>query len=146
MRFCSLFSLPLICTLVAASISHFLTAVIKFSFFYSNKIGLLCSFFFFFFYLSLYLFICYPRQFRARLHGGEWLQVGEVTRLVGVTRLSVKSLIWSPHKVYVALVTWVTAEDPIPSKLYPWKSWIRGYAVIPFIRFSFTFSGFKNVK
>ena len=48
MRFCSLFSLPLICTLVAASISHFLTAVIKFSFFYSNKIGLLCSFFFFF--------------------------------------------------------------------------------------------------
>ena len=46
MRFCSLFSLPLICTLVAASISHFLTAVIKFSFFYSNKIGLLCSFFF----------------------------------------------------------------------------------------------------
>ena len=71
MRFCSLFSLPLICTLVAASISHFLTAVIKFSFFYSNKIGLLCSFFFFFFYLSLYLFICYPRQFRARLHGGE---------------------------------------------------------------------------
>ena len=49
MRFCSLFSLPLICTLVAASISHFLTAVIKFSFFYSNKIGLLCSFFFFFF-------------------------------------------------------------------------------------------------
>ena len=39
------FSMLLICTLVAVSISHFLTADVKFSFFYSNKIGLLCSFF-----------------------------------------------------------------------------------------------------
>ena len=37
--------MPLICTLVAACISHFLTAVITFSFVYSNKIGLLCIFF-----------------------------------------------------------------------------------------------------
>ena len=41
-----------------------------------------------FFYLSLYLFLCYPRQCKACLHGGEGLQVGEVTRLVGVARLS----------------------------------------------------------
>ena len=40
---CSLFfTLPLIFTLVAASISHFLTAAIKFSCYSSNKIGLLC--------------------------------------------------------------------------------------------------------
>ena len=40
---CSLFfSLPLIFTLVAASISHFLTAAIKFSCYSSNEIGLLC--------------------------------------------------------------------------------------------------------
>ena len=40
---CSLFfSLPLIFTLVAASISHFLTATIKFSCYSSNEIGLLC--------------------------------------------------------------------------------------------------------
>ena len=38
----SLFSLPLIFTLVAASISHFLTAAIKFSRYSSNEIGLLC--------------------------------------------------------------------------------------------------------
>ena len=36
------FSLPLIFTLVAASISHFLTPTIKFSCFSSNKICLLC--------------------------------------------------------------------------------------------------------
>ena len=36
------FSLPLIFTLVAASISHFLTAAIKFSCHSSNEIGLLC--------------------------------------------------------------------------------------------------------
>ena len=40
---CSLFfTLPLIFTLVAASISHFLTAAIKCSCYSSNKIGLLC--------------------------------------------------------------------------------------------------------
>ena len=40
---CSLFfSLSLIFTLVAASISHFLTAAIKFSCYSSNEIGLLC--------------------------------------------------------------------------------------------------------
>ena len=40
---CSLFfSLPLIFTSVAASISHFLTAAIKFSYYSSNEIGLLC--------------------------------------------------------------------------------------------------------
>ena len=40
------FSLPLIFTLVAASISHFLTSAIKFScFFFSNEIGLPCSLF-----------------------------------------------------------------------------------------------------
>ena len=38
------FSLPLIFTLVAASISHFLTAAIKFSCHSSNEIGLLCFF------------------------------------------------------------------------------------------------------
>ena len=43
MWFCSLFfSLPLIFTLVPASISHFLTAAIKFSCYSSNEIGLLC--------------------------------------------------------------------------------------------------------
>ena len=36
------FSLPLIFTLVAASISHFLTVGIKFSCFSSNEIGLSC--------------------------------------------------------------------------------------------------------
>ena len=36
------FSPPLIFTLVAASISHFLTAAIKFSCFSSNEIGLCC--------------------------------------------------------------------------------------------------------
>ena len=41
---CSLFSLPLIFTLLAASISHFLTAAIKFSRYSSNEIGLLCFF------------------------------------------------------------------------------------------------------
>ena len=40
---CSLFcSLPLIFTLGAASISHFLTAAIKFSYYSSDEIGLLC--------------------------------------------------------------------------------------------------------
>ena len=42
------FSLPLIFTLVATSISHFLTATINFSCFSSNEIHLL------FFHLSLY--------------------------------------------------------------------------------------------
>ena len=36
----TLFSLPLIFTLVAASIFHFLTTAIKFFFFFSNEIGL----------------------------------------------------------------------------------------------------------
>ena len=35
-------SLPLIFTLVAASVSHFLTAAIKFSCYSSNEIDLLC--------------------------------------------------------------------------------------------------------
>ena len=39
-------ALPLIFTLVAASISHFLTAAIKVSCYSSNEIGLLCFFFF----------------------------------------------------------------------------------------------------
>ena len=43
---CLYFSLPLIFTLVATSISHFLTAAINFSRFSSNKIHLLCFFFF----------------------------------------------------------------------------------------------------
>jgi len=34
---------------------------------------------------------------RACLHGGGGPQEGEVTRLGGVTLLSVQSLIWSPH-------------------------------------------------
>ena len=34
---------------------------------------------------------------KAFLHGGGGPQVGEVTRLAGVTRLSIESLIWSPH-------------------------------------------------
>ena len=46
---CSLFLLPLF-TLVAASMSHFLTGAITFSCFSSDKIGLLC----FFFYLSVF--------------------------------------------------------------------------------------------
>ena len=48
--------LPLILTLVTASISHFLTTVIKFSCYFSNEIGLLCVF-----YLWLWLILCYPR-------------------------------------------------------------------------------------
>ena len=39
----------------------------------------------------------------------------------------------------------VTAEYPATSKLYPRKSWIHGYTVIPFMHFS-TLSGFKNDK
>ena len=39
---CSLFLSPLFFTLVTASISHFLTAAIKFSCYSSNEIGLLC--------------------------------------------------------------------------------------------------------
>ena len=39
---CVFFSLPLIFTLVAASISHFLTSTIIFSCFSSNEICLLC--------------------------------------------------------------------------------------------------------
>ena len=39
---CSPFSLPLNFTLLAASISYFLTAAIKFSCYSSNEIGLLC--------------------------------------------------------------------------------------------------------
>ena len=34
---------------------------------------------------------------RACLHGGEGPQVGAVTRLGGVTRLSIYSVIWAPH-------------------------------------------------
>ena len=34
---------------------------------------------------------------RACLHGGGGPQDGEVTRLGGVTRLSIQSLKWSPH-------------------------------------------------
>ena len=37
------FSLPLIFTLQATSISHFLTAAIKFSCYSSNEIGLICN-------------------------------------------------------------------------------------------------------
>ena len=45
MSSCSLFfSLPLFFTLVAASISRFLTAAIKLSCYSSNEIGLLCFF------------------------------------------------------------------------------------------------------
>ena len=44
------FSPPLIFTLVAASISHFLTAAIKFSCFSSNEIGLRCCFVVFYYY------------------------------------------------------------------------------------------------
>ena len=36
------FSLPIILTLVAASISHFVTTAIKFSRYSSNEIGILC--------------------------------------------------------------------------------------------------------
>ena len=39
------FSLPLIFTLVATSIAHFLTAAIKFSCFSTNEIGLRCFLF-----------------------------------------------------------------------------------------------------
>ena len=40
----TIFSLPPIFTLVAASISHFLTAAIKLSCYSSNEIGLICFF------------------------------------------------------------------------------------------------------
>ena len=46
-------ALPLIFTLVAASISHFLTAAIKFSCYSSSEIVLLCFFLFLFLALSL---------------------------------------------------------------------------------------------
>ena len=49
------FSLPLTFTLVAVSISHFLTAVTNFSCCSSNKKYLLCFLFVFFFHLSLEL-------------------------------------------------------------------------------------------
>ena len=41
------FTLPLIFTFVAANISHFLTATIRFSCYSSDKIGFLCFSFFF---------------------------------------------------------------------------------------------------
>ena len=34
---------------------------------------------------------------RACLHGGGGPQVGEVTRLGGIPRLSIQSLVWSPQ-------------------------------------------------
>ena len=41
----------------------------------------------------------------------------------------------------------VIAEYPATSKLYPWrKSWMCGYAVIPFMRFSIFNNIFKNDK
>ena len=50
----SVFSLPLIFTLVAASISHFLTAAIEISCFSSSEISLHCYLF-----LAPRLFTCY---------------------------------------------------------------------------------------
>ena len=55
-----LFLLPLIFTLVAASISHFLTAAIKFSCFSSNEIGLFC--FLLTLFLALSLFYIKPKE------------------------------------------------------------------------------------
>ena len=56
------FTLPLIFTLMTATISPFFAAAIKFSCFSSNEIGLLC-FCFSFISLDLALF-CYPHQWR----------------------------------------------------------------------------------
>ena len=53
---CFYFSLPLIFTLLAASISHFLTAALNFHVFLPTK------FVSFVFNNSLQLFLCYPRQ------------------------------------------------------------------------------------
>ena len=53
-----IFSLPLIFTLLAASISHFFTAAMKFScFFFPKEIRLLCLQ-----SLALALSLCYPRE------------------------------------------------------------------------------------
>ena len=52
---CSLFFAVARITLVASSISHFLTAAIKFSCYSSNEICLLCFFLFFFLSLALAL-------------------------------------------------------------------------------------------
>ena len=49
---------PLIFTLVAASISHFLTAAIKFSCFSSNEIGLCCCCCNIYLFLALALSLC----------------------------------------------------------------------------------------
>ena len=46
--------------------------------------------------------VCY--KIRACLHGGGGPQVSEVTRLGGVTRPSIKSLIWSPHQTDVNVI------------------------------------------
>ena len=46
--------------------------------------------------------VCY--KIRACLHGGGRSQVGEVTRSGAVTRLSIKSLIWSPHLTDVNVI------------------------------------------
>ena len=51
------FSLPLIFTLLATTISHFLTNVIKFSCCVSNEGCFIC-------FLPLALALCYPRQLR----------------------------------------------------------------------------------
>ena len=55
-------------------------------------------------------------RLRACLHGGGGPQVVEVTRLGGVTHLSIQTLIWSPHlsckgdqiKIRDYMARWVT--------------------------------------
>ena len=99
----TLFSPPLIFTLVAASISHFLTAATKFSCCTSNKKSLLC-------FLSLALDLC--RSF------SRWASVA--CRLLPLFLcLSLSLAMWFPAKITSSCI-WVAI--PVDSVILHWSA------------------------